>query len=108
MNIKKSIHKATFPYVMLTILVITGSLLPGASEGVKYYVGSIKTEKFLDPSVWKDAVSPSQTIESRILQIRKVPIYLDRSGFLCVEHLHGRADCNEQLQSFQKQHSKVF
>ena len=41
---------------MLTVLVITGSLLPGAGIGVKYYAGSIDTSKFFQPSVWKDAV----------------------------------------------------
>jgi hypothetical protein len=42
---------------MLTILVITGSLLEGANEGIKFYVGSINYEKFAEPGVWKDAVS---------------------------------------------------
>ncbi len=54
--LKVSYFTATFPYVMLTVLVITGSLLPGAGIGVEFYVGSINTSKFLDPSVWKDAV----------------------------------------------------
>lgn len=41
---------------MLTVLVITGSLLSGAGIGVDYYVGTVNTAKFLEPSVWKDAV----------------------------------------------------
>ena len=41
---------------MLTILVITGGLLDGASEGVKFYIGSVDVSKFYEPGVWKDAV----------------------------------------------------
>ena len=29
---------ATFPYVILTILLIRGALLPGAIDGVKFYM----------------------------------------------------------------------
>jgi len=29
---------ATFPYVILTILLIRGALLPGALQGVKFYM----------------------------------------------------------------------
>ncbi len=42
---------------MLTILIVAGSLLEGAGEGMKFYIGSINTQKFAEPGVWKDAVS---------------------------------------------------
>ncbi len=42
---------------MLTILIVAGSLLEGAGEGVKFYIGTVNTKKFTEPAVWKDAVS---------------------------------------------------
>jgi hypothetical protein len=42
---KVSYFTATFPYLMLTILVIKGSLLPGASSGVEFYVGKFNYTK---------------------------------------------------------------
>jgi hypothetical protein len=42
---------------MLTVLVITGSTLSGASKGIQFYIGSINATKFKEPSVWKDAAS---------------------------------------------------
>ena len=29
---------ATFPYLVLTILLIRGATLPGSAEGIKYYL----------------------------------------------------------------------
>lgn len=45
---------ATFPYVMLTALLIRGVTLPGAADGIRYYIEP-KWEKILDYQVWNDA-----------------------------------------------------
>ncbi|XP_077977388.1 sodium- and chloride-dependent glycine transporter 1-like [Glandiceps talaboti] len=45
---------ATFPYVVLTILLIRGVTLPGSAEGLKFYLLP-KWELLLVPQVWGDA-----------------------------------------------------
>lgn len=45
---------ATAPYMILSILLIRGLFLPGASMGIEYYL-SPKLEKLADPTVWIDA-----------------------------------------------------
>jgi solute carrier family 6 amino acid transporter-like protein 5/7/9/14 len=42
---------ATFPYVMLTVLVVRGVTLPGASQGILYFV-TPKWEMLKSPDVW--------------------------------------------------------
>ncbi|KAJ8382765.1 hypothetical protein SKAU_G00035430 [Synaphobranchus kaupii] len=45
---------ATFPYVMLTVLLIRGVTLPGASQGIKFYLYP-DLGRLTDPQVWMDA-----------------------------------------------------
>ncbi|XP_077396249.1 sodium- and chloride-dependent GABA transporter 3-like [Festucalex cinctus] len=47
---------ATFPYVMLLILLIRGITLPGARQGVEFYIFP-EPSRLMDPQVWMDAVS---------------------------------------------------
>lgn len=45
---------ATAPYMILSVLLVRGLFLPGASMGIKYYL-SPKLEKLAEPQVWIDA-----------------------------------------------------
>jgi SNF family Na+-dependent transporter len=54
---KISYFTATFPYIILTILVIRGCLLDGAGEGIKYYVGQFDINRLATAELWKDAVN---------------------------------------------------
>ncbi|RUS71776.1 hypothetical protein EGW08_020459 [Elysia chlorotica] len=45
---------ATLPYLIMTILLIRGVLLPGAGDGIKYFI-TPKIESLRDPNVWIDA-----------------------------------------------------
>ncbi|XP_051766025.1 sodium- and chloride-dependent GABA transporter 2-like [Ctenopharyngodon idella] len=45
---------ATFPYVMLLVLLIRGVTLPGAVDGIIYYLKPNHT-RLTDPQVWMDA-----------------------------------------------------
>ncbi|XP_037642347.1 sodium- and chloride-dependent GABA transporter 2-like isoform X6 [Sebastes umbrosus] len=47
---------ATFPYVMLIVLLIRGLTLPGAVDGIRYYLSPDPT-RLTDPQVWMDAGS---------------------------------------------------
>ncbi|KAJ0063584.1 hypothetical protein NL108_004408 [Boleophthalmus pectinirostris] len=47
---------ATFPYVMLLILLVRGVTLPGALEGVVFYLLP-EPSRLLDPQVWMEAGS---------------------------------------------------
>nr|CAB3266320.1 sodium- and chloride-dependent glycine transporter 2 [Phallusia mammillata] len=47
---------ATFPYIVLSILLVRGLTLDGASEGIRYFFEP-KWEKLLTAKVWKDAAT---------------------------------------------------
>ncbi|XP_060775573.1 sodium- and chloride-dependent GABA transporter 2-like isoform X11 [Neoarius graeffei] len=45
---------ATFPYVMLAVLLVRGLLLPGAVDGIIFYLYP-DSKRLMDPQVWMDA-----------------------------------------------------
>ncbi|KAL5006089.1 hypothetical protein ScPMuIL_017247 [Solemya velum] len=47
---------ATFPYVLLTALLVRGVTLPGSMDGIHYYL-TPKWERLLDSNVWSDAAT---------------------------------------------------
>jgi len=47
---------ATFPYVLLIVLFFRGVTLPGAGDGVMYYL-TPKWEHLADPTVWRTAAT---------------------------------------------------
>ncbi|XP_064161620.1 sodium- and chloride-dependent neutral and basic amino acid transporter B(0+) isoform X1 [Anguilla rostrata] len=49
---------ATFPYVVLLILLIRGVTLEGSREGIEYYIGTQSNlTKLAEAEVWKDAAA---------------------------------------------------
>ncbi|XP_057700938.1 sodium- and chloride-dependent neutral and basic amino acid transporter B(0+) isoform X2 [Corythoichthys intestinalis] len=49
---------ATFPYVVLVILLIRGVTLEGARDGIEFYIGSQSNlTKLYEAQVWKDAAT---------------------------------------------------
>ncbi|XP_055040117.2 sodium- and chloride-dependent neutral and basic amino acid transporter B(0+) [Misgurnus anguillicaudatus] len=49
---------ATFPYIVLLILLIRGVTLEGARDGIEYYIGSYSNlTKLAEAEVWKDAAT---------------------------------------------------
>ena len=47
---------ATFPYVILTALLVRAITLPGSYDGIVFYITPV-WDKLLSPSVWGDASS---------------------------------------------------
>ncbi|XP_023688147.1 sodium- and chloride-dependent neutral and basic amino acid transporter B(0+) [Paramormyrops kingsleyae] len=49
---------ATFPYVVLFILLVRGLTLEGARDGIQYYIGSQSNlTKLMEAEVWRDAAT---------------------------------------------------
>ena len=48
---KVSYVTAIFPYILLTVLIINGALLPGAKDGIIFYLKPDFT-KLADPNIW--------------------------------------------------------
>ncbi|XP_074531087.1 sodium- and chloride-dependent neutral and basic amino acid transporter B(0+)-like isoform X2 [Halichoeres trimaculatus] len=49
---------ATFPYVVILILLIRGATLEGARDGIEFYIGSKSNlTKLTEAQVWKDAAT---------------------------------------------------
>nr|QQY02531.1 glycine transporter [Cryptocotyle lingua] len=53
---KVSYFTAVFPYILLTILLIRSLLLPGAFQGIVFYLKP-EFSRLLDPRVWVDAAT---------------------------------------------------
>uniref|UniRef100_A0A8C9VKJ8 Transporter n=1 Tax=Scleropages formosus TaxID=113540 RepID=A0A8C9VKJ8_SCLFO len=51
---KASYFTATFPYVMLVVLLVRGVTLPGALDGIVFYLYP-NPSRLADPQVWMDA-----------------------------------------------------
>ncbi|KAJ8046282.1 Sodium- and chloride-dependent GABA transporter 2 [Holothuria leucospilota] len=47
---------ALTPYIILTVLLIRGSTLPGAGKGIRYFI-TPRWEKLTTPTVWVDAAT---------------------------------------------------
>lgn len=80
---------ATFPYVMLLVLLIRGITLPGAFDGIKFYLYP-DISRLSDPQVCFDALNssycflskiPKQSLDKniviRVMLRKRVPIYND-------------------------------
>ncbi len=61
---------ATFPYVMLTVLVVRGVTLPGASDGILY---------FIQPR-WEELKKPEASIQCLVIVCDRVRDWLVLNG----------------------------
>jgi SNF family Na+-dependent transporter len=53
---------------MITALIIRGVTLPGAYQGIEYYILKINTDKLLSTQTWIDAINQVYFCKSRLLK----------------------------------------
>jgi SNF family Na+-dependent transporter len=81
---------ALFPYVMLVILIIRGVTLPGALDGLNYYL-TPDFRKLKEPGVWVDA--GTQVFFSYAVALGS---------------LTGRLLCFQKLQNYHNKHFSIL
>lgn len=80
---KVSYFTATFPYVVMTILVVAGALLDGASEGVSFYLtgeNGFNAANLFEPELWKDAVNSFFIVDTFLLFNKKLYTFILKAG----------------------------
>ena len=53
---------ATMPYVVLSVLLVRGLMLPGATEGILYFI-TPRIDRLSDPSVRQSTHLPNMSVE---------------------------------------------
>ncbi len=104
---------ATFPYVILLTLLVTGLLQKGAMTGIMYFI-TPSFEKLLDINVRFWLNNRWNTIYTPWHHRMRIALYLSglasssRSNVLLAQRLHGRFDHVLKLQRLQEQRIQVY